>query len=165
MLKLKPFDVVIVDGLWYMPHHWPIRWRGFDAGVHAVTVINTFGDIWNPVFTGIKIDNLKSYKGRRITVHRYKGELDTDRLQSLASSITSNSLGYDFIQQWLLGFVLGFSANTLVNDERRWTCAEFPYWLFMYAGYCLSAKEETLPMPRLFRYNDHFECVFDGKLI
>lgn len=163
--KLKAFDVVIIDGLWYIPHHWPIRWRGFDNGVHAVTVRNEHGDIWNPVFTGIKEDNIKSYKGRKITIHRYKGELNMSKLLLLAQVVTSTSQGYDFIRQWLFGFVLGLSSKTLVNDEHRWTCAEFPYWLFTYTGHKLTAKEETLPMPRLFRYNDHFECIFDGTYV
>jgi hypothetical protein len=161
MFEFKPYDIVVVDGLWYMPHHWLIRWRGLDKGVHCVTLINDKGSIWNPVFAGIKVDHVDSYKGRHITVHRYKKPFE---LGDWGATTVKNSSGYDFFRQWLLGFVLGMATKALSNDETKWTCAEFPYWAFQDNGYKITEKDETLPMPRLFRYNKEFECVYEGTL-
>ena len=167
---IKPFDVVVVDGLWYMPHHWLIQWRGLDCGVHCATVMNESGEIWNPLFTGIKSGlrdgkegHIDHYKGRSISIHRFKHSVsNVDKMLSWGAKTTDKSKGYDFLKQWLLGFVLGITATNLANDEERWTCAEFPYWAFQYGGYKLSAIDELLPMPRFFRYSNDFKCIFSG---
>jgi hypothetical protein len=165
---LKPLDVIVVDGLWYMPHHWLIRWRTLDPGVHCVTVMNEQGYIWNPIFSGIKSGNndehghINFYQGRTLSVHRYKGQIDHAAILAWCETTANTSQGYDFIGQWLLGFVCGITTKNNVNDETRWTCAEFPYWAFQYNKCELTTREESLPMPRLFRYSDHFETVFEG---
>lgn len=171
MIDFKPFDIVVIDGEWYMPHHWLIKWRGFNNGVHCVTLMNESGEIWNPTFLGIhagfksgKTGHISYYTGRRVTIHRYKGSLDFSKLIIWGNNTVLNSSGYDFIKQWLLGFVLGITDIFLVNDETKWTCAEFPYWAFQDNGYNITARDETLPMPRLFRFNDHFDCIFEGVL-
>lgn len=164
MFQFKTFDVIVVDGLWYMPHHWLIKWRGLDKGVHCVTVIDEQGECWNPLFKGIEISHLDKYRGRTVTVLRYKGDLDYVTLENWGHETAKKSKGYDFIKQWLMGFVCGFSTKSIANDETKWTCAEFPYWGFQENGYPLTSREESLPMPRLFRYSDKFECVYEGKL-
>jgi hypothetical protein len=165
---LKPFDVVVIDGLWYMPHHWLIKWRTLDHGVHCVTVKNEAGEIWNPIFTGIesgagqKHGLLDCYKGRTLSIHRFKGELDYEKMIAWGNTTAKDSKGYDFWSQWFFGFVCGLTTKASVNDEQRWTCAEFPYWGLTYNQYILTSQQEQLPMPRLFRYNDHFETIFSG---
>jgi hypothetical protein len=168
-MELRAFDLVVVDGLWYMPHHWLIRWRGLDKGVHCVTVMNEQGEIWNPIFTGIKQGladgkhgHIDYYKGRSISIHRYKGDFNSEDLCTWGRQTKDKSTGYDFWRQWLFGFVCGISTQSLSNDETKWTCAEFPYWAFQSNEILLTSREETLPMPRLFRYNDHFETIFEG---
>lgn len=160
--RLQPFDVVVVDGLWYMPHHWLIRWRGLDRGVHCCTVISEGGaTALSPEFTGIETRRISHYKGRRITVHRLKGPLPPRRmLMDWLIQTVKDTKGYDF-RQWLMGFVLGLTSRKLVDDSRHWTCAELPYW--MYQSHCkITPTDEVLPMPRMFRYNPAFETVFDG---
>jgi hypothetical protein len=167
--ELKPMDIIVVDGQWFMPHHWLIRWRGLDPAVHCVLVKNSQGEIWNPIFTGIKegnadgkFGNLDYYKGRKVSIHRYTGEFDDQKLVCWTTVKKSESKGYDFWRQWLLGFVCGITAKYLSNDETRWTCAELPYWAFQENGLALTSREEKLPMPRLFRYNSCFETIFEG---
>ena len=162
--ELKPFDILVVEGLWYMPHHWLIRWRGNDTAVHCMTIADSSGNGYNPTFVGIKLENVSKYHGRQVTIHRHKGELDYHKLGEWALHTYQTSKGYDFFRQWLLGFVCGMNLKNLVNDESKWTCAEFPYWLFHSNGYSLTEIEEQLPMPRLFRYNDHFETIYEGKI-
>ena len=161
---LKPFDVIVVDGLWYMPHHWLIRWRGMDKAVHCFTVMDSSGRGYNPLFTGVKMETLTRYHGRDVSIHRYKGDIPLEDLREWARKTYAASKGYDFFRQWILGFVCGISTKNLSNDEERWTCAEFPYWLFQSNGCKVTEVEEQLPMPRLFRYNDNFEVIYVGKL-
>jgi hypothetical protein len=174
--ELKPFDVVVINGLWYMPHHWLIQWRGLDKGVHCVTIMNGQGEIWNPIFAGIKegtqdgkYGHLDYYKGRSLSIYRHRDLLLVDTLSNESRKLVnwgmvtkSNSKGYDFWNQWLLGFVLGITTKANVDDETKWTCAEFPYWGLTYNGHVVTSKEETLPLPRLFRYNTNFETILDG---
>jgi hypothetical protein len=169
MIELKPFDVVVVDGQWYMPHHWLIKWRSLDKGVHCVAIMNDKFEIWNPTFTGIKgglidgkMGHLDYYRGRYCTIHRYKKPFDNNMLTDWAKYTDTKSQGYDFINQWLLGFVCGMATKSISNAETKWTCAEFPYWAFQDNGYKLTEIPETLPMPRLFRYNTEFECIYKG---
>ena len=158
---LKPLDVVVIDGLWYMPHHWLIRWRGLDPAVHCCTVISCGGTTAiSPEFSGIKVRRLDYYKGRRVTVHRYKGEMDIASMLAWLEATVKSSRGYDF-RQWLMGFVLGLTSRKQVDDSAHWTCAELPYWLFQENG-SVTPTDEVLPMPRLFRFNPQFEIVFDG---
>ena len=164
ILELKAFDIVVVEGLWYMPHHWLIRWRGIDKAVHCMTILGESGVAYNPIFTGIIMDNIYNYKGRTVSIHRYKGKLPLEQMHQWSKDKFTTSKGYDFFRQWLLGFVCGISTKCLVNDELRWTCAEFPYWLFQSNGCPITEIEEELPMPRLFKYNDHFETIYKGDL-
>lgn len=64
----------------------------------------------------------------------------------------------------VFGFVLGIFTTNLANSPNKWTCAELPYWMFQSNGYKLTAIEELLPMPRLFRYHNDFSTVHRGKL-
>jgi hypothetical protein len=168
-IEIKPFDVIVVDGLWYMPHHWLIQWRGLDKGVHCVTVQNSDGEIWNPTFLGIKsglkdgpTGHLNHYLGRHITILRLKEQADLDKLIAWGHATTKASTGYDLIRQWFFGFVLGLTTRSVSDDETAWTCAEFPYWGYQENGYKLTSTDEILPLPRLFKFNPLFECVFKG---
>lgn len=165
MIDLKPLDIVVVDGLWYIPHHWMIRWRGLDAGVHCLTVISEDGTVISPEFTGMVSRNVSHYRGRNITVHRYCGPVKatpTD-FKSWLMSTVAKSKGYDF-RQWVMGFILGLTRKKWVDDSDHWTCAELPYWMFEENEYSLGPKQEVLPMPRFFRYNPLFEIVYEGKV-
>lgn len=167
MVKLEPFDVIVFDGLWYMPHHWLIRWRGLDRGVHCCTVstMNTPEGyaLISPEFTGMRGRELSHYKGRRITVHRYNGgSTKTTTLKLWLQETLQSSKGYDF-RQWFMGFILGITTRKQVDNSDHWTCAELPYWLFQENAY-LTPRDEILPMPRFFRYSPKFDVIFDGVL-
>lgn len=158
--QLEPLDIVVVDGQWFMPHHWLIRWRGLDPGVHCFTVAGALGEGWSPEFMGIKRRHLSHYRGRRITVHRLKNNAHaTEILQRLVAA-EKTATGYDF-RQWLLGFILGMTRRAWVDSSTQWTCAEFPYWPIQ-DRLRITPTDEVLPMPRLFRYNPAFETVFSG---
>lgn len=164
---LQPFDVIVIDGLWYMPHHWLIRWRGLDAGVHCCTVSNLkladgYGII-SPEFTGMKLRSLSYYQGRRVTVHRHVAMPDNERFKWWLQLTLTAAKGYDF-RQWLAGFILGLTCKRWVDSSKQWTCAELPYWLHQENGCLVTPLDEVLPMPRLFRFNPQFRVVFDGVL-
>lgn len=164
--KLEPFDVIVVDGLWYMPHHWLIRWRGLDKGVHcclASPMMLSDGQcgIVSPEFTGMQMRSLSHYKGRRVTIHRYnRDRIETSTLKKWLQLTLLTSHGYDF-RQWVMGFLLGLTCKKWVDDSSHWTCAELPYWMFQENGN-VTPNDEVLPMPRLFRYNPSFDIVYDG---
>ena len=161
MIELKPLDVVVVNGLWYMPHHWLIRWRGLDSGVHCVTIAYNGGkNAISPEFTGMRFRDMDHYKGRRVTIHRYKGKLPLG-IKGWLGLTFATSKGYDF-RQWIFGFVLGLTRKKWADNSQQWTCAELPYWAFQENGEMITPKDEVLPMPRLFRYNPLFETIFDG---
>lgn len=157
--KLQPLDIVVVDGLWYMPHHWLIRWRGLDSAVHCFTLSDCKGNGWSPEFTGIKRRNLDHYRGRRITIHRLRDDSSLAQILHRAFEVEKKACGYDF-RQWVMGFVFGFTRKTWVDNSQQWTCAEFPYWLVQEKT-PITPKEEILPQPRLFRYNPAFETIFN----
>lgn len=164
-MKLQPYDVLVVDGLWYMPHHWLIRWRGLDKGVHCCLTVSRGGHtLLSPEFTGLKIRHLEEYKGRRVTVHRYCGDavIDQNAWASWLHDVVVGARGYDF-RQWFMGFLLGFTSRGAVDASAHWTCAELPYWLFQENGN-LTPYDEVLPMPRFFRFSPKFRVVFDGIL-
>jgi len=158
---LLPLDIAVIDGLWYMPHHPPIMWRGLDRGVHCLTIATPQGDGWSPEFAGIEIRNLDEYRGRTISIHRYKGEFDRRRLLDWCFRTVQASQGYDY-RQWLMGFILGIIRPQWSDNSRHWTCAELPYWAFQDNGYPITGQDEVLPMPRLFRYSTEFKTVFKG---
>ena len=164
----QPLDIVVVEGQWFMPHHWLIKWRTLDCGVHCIIVRDEKGGLYNPIFSGIKTDgkygNISFYKGRKVTVLRYEQLPTSNKIMEWLEQTTKESEGYDFIGQWLFGFVCGMFTSKLTNDERAWTCAELPYWAFQDNGYELTSRPEVLPMPRLFKYHKDFKVVFEGTL-
>jgi hypothetical protein len=162
-MNLQPLDIVLVDGLWYNPAHWMIQWRSLDSGVHCFTIKDTDGNGYNPLFKGVQIDNISKYKGRKITVCRYRYSVDTEKVLKWCEDKLSKSKRYDFFKQWLFGFVLGIATKHISNDPNAWTCSELPYWMFQDNGYKITTTEEVLPLPRLFRYHNDFEIVFSGE--
>lgn len=162
MITLRPMDIIVVNGQWFNPMHWAIQWRSIDSGVHCATVKDSSGAIYNPLFAGIKLDHIDKYNGRYISIYRYKGEADIEKLSNWCKDTYKKSKGYDFFRQWLLGYVLGIAVESIASDPNLWTCSEFPYWAFMENGYRLTSREEVLPLPRLFRYNTNFELIYEG---
>lgn len=160
---LEPLDIVVLDGKWWIPYHWPIMWRGLDRAVHTVMVVRPDGLCVDPSLFGVKQKNIKSYSGRHATVLRYNKPYDRNAVMQWCLRTSESAEGYDFVRQWLLGFVLGLNSS-IADDEHRWTCSEFPYWAFQDNGYTLTRKPERLPMPRLFRYHPDFSVVFEGTL-
>ena len=158
----EPLDVVVVDGHRYNPLHLAIMWRGLDPGSHCLTVKNIDGAVWSPEGKGILDKHLTDYAGRTISAHRYIGpvDLDLDKLWKWAYATQKASKGYDMCA-WL-GFVTGLKS--LANDETRWTCAEFPYWLFHDNGYRLTPNDEAFIYPRLFRFNPLFMEMYRGRI-
>jgi hypothetical protein len=168
-LILKPFDIVAVDGQKYVPYHWLIQWRGLDKVVHCFPITKVHEDpllteICDIECSGLKNSKLSEYIGRNIKIYRYKYELDYEKLYKWLYRTQTTSKGYDFIQQYLLGFILGIVNKKYVDDDTRWTCSELCYWLFQDNQYILTSKEEVLPMPRLFVYSNEFVKVYEGTL-
>lgn len=166
--RLQPMDVVVLYSSpgypWYKWFaHKLITWRSLEDAVHCVTIETPAGDCWSPEFSGILHRKLSEYNGYRATIHRYKKPFDTAKLISWCQNKQLRSSGYDFFKQWLMGYVLGM-LTSISNDENRWTCSEWPYWAFQDNGYKVTEKDELLPMPRLFRYNTHFNCIFEGVI-
>lgn len=160
MYRPQAFDIIVVNGHLYNLLHLGIMWRGLDPGTHCLTVKNIDGAVWSPEGKGLLNKRLSDYAGRDISVHRYKGSLNHERLWKWGYSTQKDSKGYDFIA-WL-GFVSGLKS--LANDEERWTCAEFPYWLFHDNGCRLTPNDESFVYPRFFRFNPLFEEVWRGRL-
>lgn len=163
MIALQPMDIVVVDSKVSSWLHNVIQWRCLDDAVHCAIVLNSQGDIIEADFNGIKESTLDSYAGRNITIHRYKFTPKLDKLHGWLYNTVASNTGYDY-RQWLFGFVLGIGIKKLSDDPTKWTCAELPYWMFQESGYPLTVKEEILPMPRLFRYNNNFTKVFEGVI-
>jgi hypothetical protein len=161
-MNLKPLDIVVVDGLWYMPHHWLIRWRSLDPAVHCLTIKDEEGNGYNPLFTGIEINNISKYKGRKVTIHRYKYPIISSN--NWCEHVYSKHKRYDFWKQWLLGFICGITIKSLADNPDAYTCSEFSYNVFQCNEMILTEKHEVCPMPRLFRYHRDFTTVFDGVL-
>lgn len=161
MYRPQPLDVVVVDGQWYNPLHLGIMWRGLDPGSHCLTVKNIDGACWSPEAKGILNKHLRDYTGRTISAHRYiGGPVDRDRLWRWGYQTQDICKGYDF-RAWL-GFVTGL--RSLANDEERYTCAEWPYWMFHGNGHRLTPNDEAFIYPRFFRFNPLFEEVFRGEI-
>ncbi len=159
MVELKPFDIVAVAGLWYMPHHWLIKWSSHHRWVHNAVVLDDAGEILNPIFTGMETDKLGKYQGREVAICRYRGEIDEQRLSAWLTKTAAESKGYDFIS-WL-GFFTGLKQLT---DPQRWACSEVPYWLFQENGNRLTNLDEPFPYPSLPVFNPEFEIVWRGIL-
>lgn len=160
MSLIQAFDIIVVDGHLYNPLHLGIMWRGLDKGSHCLTVKNSAGDVWSPEAGGILNKKISDYGGRRISVHRYKKRFDREGLTRWANRTQQRCKGYDVLA-WA-GFITGF--RSLANDEERWTCAEFPYWMFHANGYPLTPNDEAFIYPRLFRFNPLFKEVWRGRI-
>lgn len=166
--KLQPMDIVVLSGKtgypWYKWFaHRLITWRSLEDAVHCLTIKSAAGDCWSPEFSGLLNKNLAMYKGYTCTIHRYTPSFDKQGLAGWCEATQLKSHGYDFWRQWVCGYVLGI-LKSIANDETRWTCSELPYWAFQSHGLILTAKDELLPMPRLFRYSTQFTKVFEGVL-
>lgn len=161
-IELQPMDVVVFDGTGKFLHN-VIEWRCLDTAVHCTTIRASDGSQFDPDFKGLKISSINDYKGRYLSIHRYRGYLDRAKLIRWCDNLLKpeNNTGYDY-KQWLFGFVFGITAKSISDNETSWTCAELPYWAFQENGYKLTEKDEVLPMPRLFRYNMLFEKIFEG---
>ena len=163
MLSLiKPFDIVVFDAVSKNILHDLIEWRSIDAAVHCAVVKDTSGRLYDPDFKGIVETSILDYASRYKTIVRYNRYFDDAKLAAWCDSTVAASTGYDY-KQWLFGFVLGIAKEKLANDPNKWTCAEFPYWMFQENGYKLTLKDELLPMPRLFKFNTNFNLVYKGK--
>ncbi len=160
MYRPEPFDVVVVDGHLYNPLHLAIIWRGLDTGCHCLTVKNIDGAVWSPQGQGILDKYLTDYTGRTISAHRYRGQLDRERLWKWGYDTQKTCGGYDF-KAWL-GFATGLKS--LANDETRYTCAEWPYWMLHGNGYRLTANDEAFVYPRFFRFSPLFDEVYRGRI-
>lgn len=165
MIQLKPFDIVVVDGLWYMPHHWMIRQRGQgDKAVHNAIILNEFGATEDVDFTkGLYINNISHYNGRHISIHRFKSDIsdNKDKMFKWFWETHDKSKGYDFGQ--IKAAYFGITSENYLDDETRWTCSERSYWTFA-NFYKITERPEILPHPRWVRYNQCFECIFDNIL-
>lgn len=164
-MKLQPFDIVSIDSLWYMPHHWLIRQRGAgDKGVHNCIVLDSSGAIENVDFIhGLRVDHIDRYKGRCITIHRYVSEFTTLQsalLKRWLRETRAKNKGYDFGQ--ILAAYFGIASEDYKNDNTRWSCSERSYFAFADNSIIINPTNEALPHPRWVRHSRDFETVFEG---
>jgi len=161
-MELQPLDILVFDLKWYIPYHWPIAWRSLDAAVHCV-IVNSEGKLVSADPGGIHHQTLDNYEGRDYHHYRYNGTLDRQKILDWLTQTETASGGYDFLHQYILGFILGISSK-LADNENYWTCSEICYWAFQDTGHTLTSKDERLPLPRMFKYNDHFSHISSGRL-
>ena len=166
--KLNPMDVIVFYGKPYNPLHRLISWRTLEDAIHCVTVRSVSESeilVYDIDFNGFHLQPLlPEYSGWNCTIHRYAHTIDYDKLIAWCDNRHYASKGYTSFKQWFMSYTLGLMTKSLCADENRWTCAELPYWCFQQNRYPLTTKEETLPMPREFRFNPLFEKVFEGEL-
>ncbi len=165
---LKPLDIVAIDSLWYMPHHWLIRQRGAgDKAVHNCVILNEAGDLENIDFIhGPHLgDNIDKYKGRNISIHRRKEELSPLQVAQIftwMADTRAKNKGYDFGQ--IKASLFGIASDEYINDWSRWDCSERSYFAWAANGIMPADCDEVLPHPRWVRHSDDFETVFKGVL-
>lgn len=161
--ELKPFDIITVDGLWYYPHHHLIEWRQLDSASHVAIIAESTGICYSAELGGVKILNIfDEYKGREVQIHRYCNDIPANKFYTWLGA--NSKAKYDFWGQWFLGFALGIGVQKIADDSNRFTCSELAYWLFQDNDCKLTSTNEVLPMPRLFRYHNDFELIYNGKL-
>jgi hypothetical protein len=159
---LKPLDIVVVKGKWFVPYHWAIMWRSMSQYSHCFIVKDEKGGVFDPLFGGILNRNVSDYKGREAAVCRNKFDLTPHENTELLEWVKlkqKTCKGYD-LRAWL-GFATCIKA---FEDEDRWFCSEVPYWMFQENGYRLTNKDLTFPFPNMFVDRPDFEIIFEGKI-
>lgn len=139
-----------------------IQWRCLDSSIHCGVMIDT-DQYYDLAYNRWKISNINDLVSNKkcIEIYRYVNEITQNEITKLlnwSANKFNNSTGYDMLQ-WFMGFVLGIRNPSINNDETRWTCSEFCYWMFQDNGIRITTKNEVLPMPRLFRYSKDFKLV------
>lgn len=162
MTELRPMDIVVLNGEWFMPHHWIIEAKTMSEKVHAALVKNADGDIWNPIFTGVKDHNLtEKYRGRNLAVKRYIPGLSAQEIREMidyADWRQRSILGYDF--ESLAGEITGIRALKSANRDR---CDEFPFLVYWENGHRIADHKLDWPEPKFFYQSPLFETVFEGR--
>jgi hypothetical protein len=157
--ELQKLDIITVDGKLFNPLHWVIQWRGLDSAVHNLTALDSNGNCLSPQIGGTKIEHISEYFNRNITIHRFK--YLTSEIENTFNEIQKNNKGYD-LKLWILGGIFGLTCKKWVNESKQYICSELPYWAIQ-ENFKLTPKDETLPMPRFFRYNPFFEKIYEGN--
>jgi hypothetical protein len=159
MIELQKLDMITIDGVWYNPLHWLIQWRGLDSAVHNLIVQDDLGYCFSPQLSGIKIEHISAYNNRNITIHRFKNL--TPEIWTTLISYYNDNKGYD-LRLFFLGGVLGLTCKKWVDTSKQYLCSEMLYWAIQ-ENIKITPKDETLPLPRFFRYNPFFEKIYEGK--
>jgi len=157
-------DIIVYNSTGTLIHNC-IEWRCLNNAVHCTTVIDSKGLVYDIDLLRFQKSNIfQVYPDRLITVHRYRRLFNPITLLNWSERIFTTCKQYDFVAQYLLGYVLGITSKHLADDPNKWTCSEFSYWAFQENGYKVTEIEEVLPMPRLFRFSTEFECIYEGTV-
>lgn len=156
---IKPLDIVTLEGSMWSPLTWIIRWASLSRETHCVVIKNSDGRIFDPTIGGVLNSHLKKYNESTCNLLRYKEFFDKDKLMAWAIEKQAYSTGYDYIA-WL-GFALHWKA---LEDENKWYCSEFPYWMFQDNDYNLTHKDLVFIYPGDLTHNMCFNIMFHGKV-
>jgi hypothetical protein len=151
---MKLFDICILEGDKINPMHVIIHQRTSEWMTHCVVLQDEHGHTWDARSGGIKNGFLREYSGRKVSVLRYKKEIDDKKLFDWITETQNNCLGYDYAA--LIGFLTGLQC---FQDDRRYYCSELCYWLFQANGYPLTRLDRTFIYPADLYYNNEFEQV------
>lgn len=158
---LQPLDVIVLRGNLYNPMTYVIMQRTSSRWTHAVTYKGS-GQVYDARMSGVCINKLDHYKGRRCAVLRYGNEIPHQRKIAMLlwlDKLAKESRPYDYAA--LLGFLTGVKA---FEDEHSWYCSEIPYWMFEEFQMPLFNGEKTFIYPSdLYRCND-FKIVYEGNV-
>lgn len=160
MIKLKSFDILVLEGQWYRPEQLPVMWRSMTKYSHCVIASQLDPTmVIDPNIGGIRYRSLSAFKGRKAVVCRYKGELDVAKLGYWLQRTVCNARGYDYLA-WL-GFITCLKEFECQN---AWFCSELAYWLFQSNNIKLTREDLTFMFPNFFVEHNDFVTVYEGKL-
>ncbi|MFH1399005.1 MAG: hypothetical protein ABIG95_02750 [Candidatus Woesearchaeota archaeon] len=156
---IQPLDIITLEGTPWSVSNWIIQWASMSKETHCIVVRESNGRIFDPTVGGVLDSHLKEYNKRTCNLLRYKDSFDSDRLMEWAVKKQSQSKGYDYLA-WL-GFALRWKA---LEDEDKWYCSEFPYWMFQDNGYKLTHEDLVFVFPSDLTHNMCFNIEFHGKV-
>lgn len=158
---IQPFDIVTIEGSKWSPVTWAIKVGAANSfnETHSVVVRDCDGRIFDPTVGGVKDHNLSAYAENTCYLLRYRWPFNNVRLMEWAVEKQKASKGYDYLS-WL-GFATHWKA---LQDEDKWYCSEFCYWLFQDNGYKLTNRDIVFCYPGELTNNTNFGVLFHGKV-
>lgn len=153
-MNLQPLDVGVIRGRIWQPMDWFIYQRTSTLWGHCVVIKNDSGDCFDPRFKGILNNNISRYDSRGYKIRRYKYPMPKNQMFEWCLDKQKKAKHYDF--KAMGGYVTGIPG---LQDENSWTCAEFPYWMFMDNGCPLTDEIMAFVFPSFFMQSNDFITV------